>query len=188
MADQDVTELTEDTSPTTDDLLYGVDDPSGTPADRKWTIDNLRILLEASKPKAKMTRDAAQSIPDNASTLIQFDNTDFATGITATTGAAARFVITEAGKYLVGAFCRIPGIDDVERLTITIQVNGGAGGVVSGQIYSSGSNLTLGYPVIDAYDLSVSDYVEMYVAQTSGDAQNTSTDAWGKVRMFIVKI
>jgi len=39
--DTKVSDLTEDTAPTTDDLLYTVDDPSGTPASRKATIANV---------------------------------------------------------------------------------------------------------------------------------------------------
>ena len=41
MADQKLTELTADTSPTSDDLIYTVTDPAGTPASRKVTIANL---------------------------------------------------------------------------------------------------------------------------------------------------
>jgi hypothetical protein len=41
MADQKLTALTEDTAPTTDDLVYTVTDPAGTPASRKVTLVNL---------------------------------------------------------------------------------------------------------------------------------------------------
>ena len=41
MADQKLTALTALTSPSTDDLLYIVDDPLGTPASRKITLANL---------------------------------------------------------------------------------------------------------------------------------------------------
>jgi hypothetical protein len=40
MADQKITELTENTTPATGDLIEMVDDPGGTPANRKVTIDN----------------------------------------------------------------------------------------------------------------------------------------------------
>jgi len=36
----DLTDQTEDTSPTSDDLIYTVNDPAGTPADRKVTLSN----------------------------------------------------------------------------------------------------------------------------------------------------
>jgi hypothetical protein len=40
-ADSTIRSLTEDTSPTSDDLVYTVNNPSGTPADRKVTVGNL---------------------------------------------------------------------------------------------------------------------------------------------------
>lgn len=44
MADQNVTELTENTSPALVDLIYTVDDPSGAPLDRKVTLQNVMEL------------------------------------------------------------------------------------------------------------------------------------------------
>jgi hypothetical protein len=41
MADQDVTELTEETDPDLDGLVYFVKDPSGTPLDRGVSLQNL---------------------------------------------------------------------------------------------------------------------------------------------------
>lgn len=41
MASAKLTALTEDTTPTSDDLLYTVNDPTGTPAERKSTILNV---------------------------------------------------------------------------------------------------------------------------------------------------
>lgn len=41
MADQKITELTEDTAPTSDDLVVVVNDPAGTPGSKKVTLANL---------------------------------------------------------------------------------------------------------------------------------------------------
>lgn len=49
-----ITELTEDTTPTTDDMTVTVNDPSGTPATKKATIGNL--LREPNQPST-LTRD-----------------------------------------------------------------------------------------------------------------------------------
>ena len=43
--DSKITALTEDTSPTTDDLIVTVNDPGGTAADRKVTLNNLEGLF-----------------------------------------------------------------------------------------------------------------------------------------------
>lgn len=45
MADSKLVDLTADASPTSDDLIYVVNDPSGTPADRKVTLANLATAL-----------------------------------------------------------------------------------------------------------------------------------------------
>lgn len=45
MADTKVSALTADASPTTDDLIYVVNDPGGTPASRKVTLGNTKALF-----------------------------------------------------------------------------------------------------------------------------------------------
>ncbi len=47
-ADQNLTDKSADATPTTDDLVYTVNDPLGTPGDRKVTLDNLSKGLNAS--------------------------------------------------------------------------------------------------------------------------------------------
>lgn len=59
MADQKVTDLTAITTPTTDDLLYLVDDPSGTPLDRKLALlDLLNTLVGPQPPCARLTTES----------------------------------------------------------------------------------------------------------------------------------
>lgn len=48
MADSKLTALTEDTSPGTDSVIYTIDDPAGSPVDRKVTLSNLFSSLYAS--------------------------------------------------------------------------------------------------------------------------------------------
>jgi len=50
MANEKLTQLTEDTAPDNENLLYEVDDPGGTPVERKITIENVNkglVLLES---------------------------------------------------------------------------------------------------------------------------------------------
>jgi len=44
MTDKKLSELTEEESPTTDALVYVVNDPDGTPVDRKVARQNLGII------------------------------------------------------------------------------------------------------------------------------------------------
>ncbi len=45
MADQKITQLTADTTPTTDDLIVTVNDPAGTPGNKKVTLSDLTKAL-----------------------------------------------------------------------------------------------------------------------------------------------
>jgi len=49
MADTKLADLTEDTTPTTDDIVYVVNSPGGTPADRKVTLANLLSGMKGIK-------------------------------------------------------------------------------------------------------------------------------------------
>jgi hypothetical protein len=78
MADQKLSDLTALTTPSGDDILYVVDDPAGTPADRKIALDNLftRGTVTVSSPVI----DAAQTWNDGAVTFtgLKFNATDTA--------------------------------------------------------------------------------------------------------------
>ncbi len=49
MADEKITDLTADTSPTTDDLVVIVNDPAGTPANKKATLGNVLKLAKVQQ-------------------------------------------------------------------------------------------------------------------------------------------
>jgi hypothetical protein len=46
MADSEIRDLTADTSPTNDDIIYVQGDPAGTPVDRKVTLGNLLKVVD----------------------------------------------------------------------------------------------------------------------------------------------
>ena len=46
MADTKIEDLTADTAPSSDDLLVTVNDPAGTPANRKVTVSNLGVAID----------------------------------------------------------------------------------------------------------------------------------------------
>lgn len=60
MSNVKISELTEDTSPSTDDLVVTVDDPGGTPASKKTTIAN---LLGVALTAIRAVTAAANKIP-----------------------------------------------------------------------------------------------------------------------------
>lgn len=70
-----LTDLTELTTPTSDDLLYAVDDPAGTPASKKLVVDNLDTYLSASTKTLtnKTISSASNTITVTASNVSDFD-------------------------------------------------------------------------------------------------------------------
>lgn len=66
MADSEIRELTADTSPTSDDIVYVQGDPAGTPVDRKVTLENLLKVVD------DLTELAVR--PAQSDTLLVLDN------------------------------------------------------------------------------------------------------------------
>jgi hypothetical protein len=73
MADAKLTALTENTSPVKDDLLYMVDDPAGTPLDRKVEFENL--------PKATGMGATISVEGNSTATTISSSSTDWSNAV-----------------------------------------------------------------------------------------------------------
>lgn len=80
MADLQVDELTADASPTIDDLLYVVNDPAGTPVDRKVTIEDVLALahdyVKVSDVKAYDTNGGSSTSGSWQTRVINTEDTD----------------------------------------------------------------------------------------------------------------
>ena len=74
MADQKITQLTEVTSPTTDDMLAVVDDPSGTPITKKLSILNLLTLAVSNVTVQTLTSTAGTCTPTTAMKKVLFNS------------------------------------------------------------------------------------------------------------------
>ena len=97
MADTKTTALTEDTAPTTDDLVYTVNDPGGAPASRKVTIANFVTAIQGTGSSA--TTVGFRGVPQNSQS------------------AAYTTVMADAGKHILH-----PTTDNNAR-TFTIDSN-----------------------------------------------------------------
>ena len=102
MADTKLDDLTALTTPSGDDILYIVDDPAGTPLDRKIALNNLftRGTITASAP----VLDASQTWNNGAVTFtgLKFNATDTASAaasllINLQVGGASRFSVSKTG-------------------------------------------------------------------------------------------
>src|SRR5688572_3860023 len=97
MADAKVSALTEDATPTVDDLVYTVHDPGGTPASRKATIANVLSGMQGTGSSA--TSAGFRGVPQNSQS------------------AAYTTVLADAGKHILH-----PTADNNAR-TFTIDSN-----------------------------------------------------------------
>lgn len=62
MADQKITDYTELTTPAKGDLMEIVDDPGGTPINKKLKIENLiAVILDRSRPNVTVTNTASET-------------------------------------------------------------------------------------------------------------------------------
>jgi len=85
-----------------------------------------------------------------------------------------RFVVPsgEAGKYFFTAKTACPGVDDQEDFAISFYKNGSRVEQTDVGVFSPKTNATLFASTSYSWDLSVGDYIEVYIYQTSGDSQN----------------
>ena len=85
-----------------------------------------------------------------------------------------RFVVPsgKAGKYFFAAKTSCPGIDDTEDFAISFYKNGSRVEQTDVGVFSPKTNAALFASTSYSWDLSVGDYIEVYIYQTSGDAQN----------------
>jgi len=116
---------------------------------------------------------SSQSIPNVADTKVSFDTILWDTD---NAFASSRFTVPsgQGGKYYLQAHTQIPGIDNLEIGQIMIFINGSHDQLASVRVASSGDNQI--FRMITAYtaELNAGDYVEIYVYQNSGGAQNAA--------------
>ena len=118
---------------------------------------------------------SSQSISNDVDTKLAFDTVVWDTD---SAFASNKFTVPsgKGGKYYLQAHTQIPGIDDGELGQIMIYINGSPDQLTFVRVYSSGTNQI--FRMITAYTvaLNAGDYVEVYVYQSSGDAQTATNN------------
>ena len=154
--------------------------PLGTDSTKTITIGDLTngdvaagAFSNTPSFAAKITGN--QSISNDTDTKVTFDTVVWDTDSAFST-SNYRFTVPtgKGGKYYLQAHTQIPGIDDTELGQIMIFINGSHDQLASVRNHAAGTNDI--FRMITAYTVSLSagDYVEIYVYQNSGDAQNAT--------------
>ena len=154
--------------------------PLGTDATKTITIGDLTngdvasgAFTNTPSFAAKITGN--QSISNDTDTKVAFDTVVWDTDSAFST-STYRFTVPtgKGGKYYLQAHTQIPGIDANEIGQIMIYINGSKDELTTVREQKASSDRN--FIMITAYtaSLSAGDYVEIYVYQNSGDAQNAT--------------
>ena len=96
MADQKVTQLTELLAPAKNDVLYVVDDPTGTPLSRKVRLENLASLLAPGLVQGRLTLASGDPVPI---TMLTFQTTVYFTPY-----KGNKIALNNGSRWIVHAF------------------------------------------------------------------------------------
>ncbi len=136
---------------------------------------------------AKMTRDAAQTIPSGIATKVLFDAEAYDSGGIADSVTNDRFNIEHGGIYFIDAFAKSPGaLDATEYWAVQIRINGSV--VMDSSDYSAQANEDKSAHASDTYRLEAGDYVEMFIVHNEGGDVSTPTETQNKPRMSVVEV
>lgn len=132
------------------------------------------IWAGGGRYRASMNQSAAQSIPNSASTVINFGNApDDPTG-SCTTGASAKFTCPVPGKYAVSGAVGWAAYNAIFYVSVGIFQNGAEvrrGMTTNANLSQNANNPT--HPATGQLLCAVGDTIDLRVFQSSGGAINT---------------
>ena len=132
----------------------------------------------ANTPAFYATRASAQSISNNTSTKLEVNTEVVDTNSAYDNSSNYRFTVPSgyAGLYSFTARTCLSNVNDDQRGQIVLAVNGSTDSKTLNRDYSTGANQDLYVGTTGILNLSVGDYVEVFVLQNSGgteDADNS---------------
>jgi len=136
-----------------------------------FNLNAVGILTLAKQSSCGAKNTASQSIPNATWTKLQFPTEEWDVQNEFDPTTNHRFTATVAGKYLCSVSCGFPGLADGTRIIIDIQKNGATTArlldvTFGGLAYGPGGSASV-------VDCAANDYLEGFVYQTHGSAQNT---------------
>ena len=128
----------------------------------------------ANTPRFFATLSSNQSIPDNAWTKV-ICNTQVIDSDSAYDPSTGRFLVPsgKGGQYTFSCAVDSAGLNSGKSCMMVLYLNGSFSALGMGKLMSSGSGEDLPVTTTFMRSLSAGDYIEMYMYQNSGSAQNT---------------
>jgi len=164
MVDLKITELAALTVVNDEDLIAIVDDPTGTASTKKIRTDDFQSTWHVG---ARVYDAGNQTISNTTDTAVAFDSERWDTDtIHDTSTNNSKLTCNTAGKYLISGNIQWDGNSTGTRI-VFIKLNGATVIAKSSTNITDASNFQMQCTTI--YDLAVTNYVELFVRQSSGD-------------------
>jgi hypothetical protein len=127
-------------------------------------------------PSFGAQQSGSQSISNDAWTKLQCDTENWDTDSAYDNSTNYRFTVPsgKGGKYYLQGHFQIPGIDANELASITFHKNGSEVGQANVREQKASADRIAQLSCVWTGSLTVGDYIEVYVYQNSGDAQNAT--------------
>jgi hypothetical protein len=147
--------------------------------------DTIALASGASQTLAAMTpafaakMSGTQQLANDTSTKIAYDTEVYDTDSAYDHSSNYRFTVPsgKAGKYFIGASIRSGNMADTKKITMNLFVNGSEVAEHYAQVASSNSGEQYTIGVFKTFDLSASDYIEVFVLHQNGAAVNFSSSS-----------
>jgi len=130
--------------------------------------------MAVNTPRFFATLSSNQSIPDNGWTKVICD-TEVIDSDSAYDPSTGRFTVPsgKGGQYTFSCAVDSAGLNSGKSCMVVLYLNGSFSALGMGKLMSSGSGEDLPVTTTFMRSLSAGDYIEMYMYQNSGSAQNT---------------
>jgi hypothetical protein len=137
--------------------------------------------------RSNMRNASTQSISNNTVTQVDFSaaGTDVDVGGLADT-TNNEFDIKRSGSYIVSGSINLPNIDDQERITLRIRVNGTGQNYID--MWASGNDREMAVSLTALLELSAGDAVTLHVYHNEGASQSTSSTLEDQPRFSVAEI
>ena len=143
---------------------------------------------ELNKPAFYATRSGAQSISNNTYTKLQVNTEVVDTNSAYDNSSNYRFTVPsgEAGLYSFAARSSLANVNDDQRGQIVLAVNGTRDSKTMHRDYSTGADQALYVGTTGIFNLSVGDYVEVFVLQNSGGTEDADNNFFAGYKICTV--
>ena len=163
-------------------------DASGSAYCRPGTLPNVEFLTirvwqrptiyrGGSVPSAQVRKTSNQSLANATWTAVTWDSEAFDTdSIHDTSTNTSRLTCRTPGKYLLSGVVEFSGLTNPTYLSLQFALNGNTSGRVYGRQGRTDTTVTPIVSIADVIDLSVGDYVELYVFTGTGTGTIVGTN------------